>query len=218
MSTFSRETFAWFIGIIENNTTDHKEQYLRVVKEPFEVLLNDLAKEFGGTPYIFRPNRDVRFSKDKTLYKTHISGYLGGRTDTQSDMYIHLSHNSLFAATGYHEMAADQLEKYRHALTGIHATTYGSQLRGILENLTKDGFLIGGESLKTAPRGIDKNAENIDLIRRKAITISRELSFEEAMNPEKAREFVRLTWKAGKPLAKWLDVHVGPSLLPARER
>ena len=70
-------------------------------------LLEELAPEFGD-PKIFRPYRDVRFSKDKSPYKTSISAVIG-------DGYIQLSAQGLAAGSGMYMMAPDQLDRYRQA-------------------------------------------------------------------------------------------------------
>ena len=74
---------------------DHKDVYERDVKAPMEALLAELSKEFGDTR-LFRPYRDVRFSRDKSPYKTTIAGMVG-------DHYIQLSADGLLAGAGmYH--------------------------------------------------------------------------------------------------------------------
>jgi uncharacterized protein (TIGR02453 family) len=214
---FTTQTVEWFAGISENNTkafyAEHKDMYLAAVREPFHELLTALAAEWGGTPYVFRVNRDVRFSKDKRPYKTNISGYLAGRPATHSATYIELSADSLMAATGYHVMEADQLERFRRTLTGEMAEEWGRELQNILETLESAGYLVDGDRLKTMPRGIAKDAANGDLLRWKSLTMRAQLPIEEALHFQKACNFISSTWKAGRDLSAWLDRHVGPSLL-----
>jgi uncharacterized protein (TIGR02453 family) len=212
-NAFSPETVAWLVGIGENNTrawfADHRDAYEAAVKGPLHRLLTELSGEFGGTPYLFRPNRDVRFSRDKSLYKTNVSGYLDWSGNPAR--YVEFSLNGLFAATGYYFMDAVQLERYRQALTGPRATALGTELREALV-----GREIGGDELKTAPRGIDREHENIDLLRRKSIVVKGTLPIEDAFDFERATAFVRDTWKAGTPLNEWLDRHVGPGAPPEK--
>ena len=204
----------YFLGISLDNSRDffmsHKEIYEQQVRAPFIEMMNELALEFGGTVKVFRPNRDVRFSADKRPYKTNMSGYIAGAPDGAL-RYADLSAEGLLAATGYYQMAKDQLERFRSALNeGDDFLKLGAELREIVE---RDG--VDGEALKTAPRGISKDAPNLDLMRYKSLTIGATIPFEEAHH-EGALAHVRSVWKKGEPLNEWLGNHVGQSLLERR--
>ena len=210
----------WLAGITDCNTKEffaaHKAQYLEDVRQPFELLLAQLAEEFGGTPFVFRPNRDVRFSPDKSPYKTNIAGYLADRPGTASASYVELSAAGLMAATGYHQMAADQLERYRSTLLSEDGHARGLELRRLLADVEHTDCTIGGELLKTAPRGVDRDDENIDLLRYKSLTVSANLPVEGVGELAQAVAFVSATWHAGQLMSAWLDRYVGKSLLPDR--
>ena len=70
------------------------------------------AASFGPF-HIFRPNRDVRFAKDKTPYKDHVGAY--GESEGGAGYYVHFSATGMFAGSGYYHMAPDQLERFRTA-------------------------------------------------------------------------------------------------------
>ena len=176
--------------------------------------MDELAKEFGGNPYIFRPNRDVRFSHDKRPYKTSVSGYLADRPKMASATYLECSAQGLFAATGYYQMASDQLECYRSALISSQASIIGKELQQILDDLNSAGVEVGGERLKTSPRGVPRDAENSDLLKYKSLVISGTLSIEKAQDTRKALDFVAKMLRLGEPLGAWLDHYVGASTLP----
>jgi uncharacterized protein (DUF2461 family) len=78
---FPEEALVFYEGLEADNTkaywTDHKAVYERAVREPLDALLAELAPEFG-TAKVFRPYRDVRFSKDKTPYKTAAAAVVEG--------------------------------------------------------------------------------------------------------------------------------------------
>ena len=93
-------TKAWWLA--------HKTFYDEQVRGPMEALLAELQPDWGDGK-IFRPYRDVRFSSDKTPYKTHIGATIG-------DGYIQLSAEGLGAAAGMWEMAPDQLDRFRRAV------------------------------------------------------------------------------------------------------
>src|SRR5262249_61644771 len=108
------EALEFYEGLEADNSkaywTAHKAVYEEKVRGPMAELLEELAPEFGETK-IFRPYRDVRFSKDKSPYQTHIGALVG-------DGYIQLSANGLAAGSGMHGMAPDQVDRYRQAVAG----------------------------------------------------------------------------------------------------
>ena len=90
--------------------TAHKHVYDEAVKAPLEALAEALAKEFGS-PKLFRPYRDVRFSKDKTPYKTHQGVWFG-----ESGRYLHIGAAGLFVAGGYWDTSPAQVDRLRRAV------------------------------------------------------------------------------------------------------
>ena len=108
------EALDFYEGLEADNSkaywTAHKAVYDEMVLGPMRELLEELAPEFGE-PKIFRPYRDLRFSQDKTPYKTHLGAMIG-------DGYIQLSVHGLAAGSGMYQMAPDQLDRYRRAVAG----------------------------------------------------------------------------------------------------
>src|SRR5918911_4238310 len=101
------EAVEFYEGLQADNSkaywTAHKAVFDADVQAPMAALLAELADEFGPGR-IARPYRDVRFSKDKSPYKTGIYAVL------EDGGYVHFSANGLTAATGYYMMAPDQLD------------------------------------------------------------------------------------------------------------
>jgi uncharacterized protein (DUF2461 family) len=85
----------------------NKDAYETLVRAPMEALLAELRPEWGEGR-IFRPYRDMRFSREKSPYKTNIGAMLGAG-------YIQLDARGLAAGCGMWEMAPDQLERYPEA-------------------------------------------------------------------------------------------------------
>ena len=108
--------------------TSHKAVYQEQVLRPMEELLEDLAGEFGPSK-IFRPYRDIRFSNDKTPYKTHIGATVGGTG------YVQFSADGMSAGTGMWHLEPDELIKYRAAVAGPD----GAELAAIVAGLERDG-------------------------------------------------------------------------------
>ncbi len=88
--------------------TDQREIYETHVKAPMLALLAELEPEFGAVK-MFRPYRDVRFSADKTPYKTHCGATVG-------DYYLQVGADGLMAAAGHYQMASDQVSRFREAV------------------------------------------------------------------------------------------------------
>ena len=187
----------------------HKADYDALVLRPMEELLDELAPEFGEGR-IFRPYRDVRFSADKSPYKTNIAAGIGGVG------YLQLSADGLMAGSGYWMMAADQLERYRAAVAGDRT---GAALDKITAAARKAGLQVTAhESLKSAPRGYPKDHPRIELLRLKGLITWREWPPAAWLGTAKAKDRVVEFLRASAPLRKWLDDQVGESTLPPPER
>src|SRR5437016_11520191 len=109
---WSDEALEFFDGLEGDNSKAywqrHKAVYETAVRGPMEALLADLEPEWGEGR-IFRPYRDVRFTADKSPYKTHIGATVG-------EGYVQLSADGLAAGSGMWHMAPDQLERFREAI------------------------------------------------------------------------------------------------------
>ncbi len=155
----------FYAGLEDDNSksywTSNKAVYQEKVLRPMEELLEQLAPELGE-PKIFRPYRDIRFSTDKTPYKTHIGATIGGAC------YVQFSADGLGAGSGRWHMEPDQLNRYRVA---VAADSTGAQLEAIIADIEKAGFEVHGhDSLKSAPRGYPPDHPRIGLLRHKGLT------------------------------------------------
>jgi uncharacterized protein (TIGR02453 family) len=217
---FPPAAFDWFTGLERDNSRDYfqtsRDTYERDVRGALEAMLVELATEFGSEVRMFRQNRDVRFSPDKSPYKTNTYGLVRGPPGTESGFYAAISSSGLFAGTGYHDFAPDQLERYRAAILDDVA---GDALDGAVGDLEAGGFEVYGEALKTAPRGFPRDHARARLLRHKAIYGGRALRPDRNGIPrEAALEHVAGTWRDGRALTDWLDAHVGPSTIPPEVR
>ena len=163
--SFTPKATKFFTGLERDNSkeywTANKGVFESEVKEPMAALVESLPEQFG--PFrIFRMNRDIRFSADKSPYKTQH----GAAHEVDGTVYyVHLDAHGLMAACGAYMMAPDQLERYREA---VAAERTGRALQNILDDLSEHGFEVGhgvSEPLKTAPRGYPKDHPRVDLLR-----------------------------------------------------
>lgn len=206
------EALEFYEGLEADNSktywTAHKAVYDEIVLAPMTELLTELKAEFGAGR-IFRPYRDVRFSPDKSPYKTAISATL------ENGGYVSLSAQGLSVGSGMHVMAPDQIERYRHA---VAEDLTGRELERVIAGVTRRGIgVIGRESLKTAPKGYPKDHPRIELLRHKGLIAWQEWPASAWLGTSEAKDRVVDVLRAARPLAAWLDTHVGETRL-ARER
>jgi uncharacterized protein (TIGR02453 family) len=208
---FPDETFAFYERLGADNTRTfwqaNKDDYRRYVREPMDALLEELS-DFGPF-HVFRPYKDVRFSKDKTPYKDHIGCY--GESEGGAGHYVQLSASGMLTGSGYYDMASDQLERFRRALD---ADVSGAVAVNLVGGLEHTGFAITAMSaLKTAPRGFPKDHPRIELLRLKGLVATREWAVSSWMHGRGVVKRIRDTWDGAAELNAWLDQNVGPSTL-----
>jgi uncharacterized protein (TIGR02453 family) len=210
---FGPAAFAWFAGLEADNSRDwfaaHRPEYEGEVRGPLTALLEELA---GDAPVrLARQHRDIRFSRDKSPYKTRAYGTIDRR------LYAELAATGLFAGTGYYGLERDQLERFRAAV-GDDAS--GSALESIVGALDAGGVETFGAVLKTIPRGFDRDHPRAPLLRHKLLIAGARTppDAERGISRDAALEHLRDTWSACAPLLAWLDEHVGPSQVEPRRR
>lgn len=204
------EALEFFEGLAADNSKTywqaHKQDYETLVRAPMEALLEELAPEWGDGR-IFRPYRDVRFSKDKSPYKTTIAAMVG-------EGYVQLGADGLAAGCGMWEMAADQLERYREA---VSEDPSGAKLAALVSEARRAGLdVMSHGELKTAPRGYPKDHPRIELLRYKGLVTWREWPAAAWLGTARAKDRVSGFFTASGPICAWLDQRVGSSTLPAR--
>lgn len=191
---------------------EHKHIYEQAVKAPMLALCDRLAPEFGAAK-MFRPHRDVRFSKDKSPYKTTAGAVLYGDAEGAGAQYVQLSAAGLLLGAGYHEMASDQVQRYRES---VDDDTLGTQLADVIAAVEGAGHTVTGERLKTRPRGYDENHPRIDLLRYKTLTAMHEFGPEPWLHTAEVADVVARVWREMAPLNSWLERNVGPTRAPRR--
>lgn len=202
------EAIEFFERLEDDNTkafwTEHKDVYEQCVKAPMEALLAELENGYGEGK-IFRPYRDVRFSRDKTPYKTNIAATMdkGG--------YVSLSADGFSVGTGYYMMAKDQLARFR---ASVDADKTGRQLDRVVTELTEAGIEVTAhETLKTAPRGYSVDHARIELLRMKGCIAWQQWDVGAWLDTSEPKARVVAFLDAAKPLVRWLDSNVGPTEL-----
>jgi uncharacterized protein (TIGR02453 family) len=179
----------------------NKSVYDEAVAAPMKALTAALEPEFGAAK-IFRPYRDVRFAKDKSPYKTHQGAYVA--TGPSTGYYVQIGAAGVMVGVGYYEASSARLAVIREAISD---DAHGAQLAAILAELEGAGWTIGGETLKTAPRGYDVEHPRIALLRHKSLTVGREYGFDPVIHSPDLVDRVRDDWRTATPFLDWVAAH-----------
>ncbi len=206
---FPEEALVFYEGLEADNTkaywTDHKHVYDRAVRAPLDALLADLAPEFGPAK-VFRPYRDVRFSKDKTPYKTHAAAVVEDGGAGSGSLYVQLGADGVFVGGGFWHTERDQVLRLRAA---VDDDLSGRQLQSVLDALV--GWELMGERLKRLPKPYAPDHPRADLLLHKSLAAGLRLQPDEWLHTAACVERVAGAWRQVQPLNAWLTQHVGPT-------
>jgi uncharacterized protein (TIGR02453 family) len=213
---FPEAALDFYEGLLADNSkaywADHKAVYESAVRAPMQALLDELGPEFGEAK-LFRPYRDVRFSKDKTPYKTAAAAAIGD--DVQGGLYLQLSVEGLMVAGGAHGMATDQARRLRAAAA---EDLPGTTLVALLDRLREQGFTVEGERLKRVPAEFGADHPRADLLTLKTLWAARTVPPDEQLHAPALRDAVARWWRQLQPLNDWIAQHVGPSRVERSRR
>lgn len=148
----------------ENKTTFKDIEYK--IKSFASNLFDELNKHDNIETYkVFRIYRDIRFSKNKTPYKTNFGiSFKRKKPNLRGGYYLHIEPNKTFIAAGFWNPNKDDINRIRNEFIN-----YADEFRTIIESKSINSVWgsIRGEVLKSAPRGFSRNETNIDLIKMK---------------------------------------------------
>ncbi len=219
-SGFPAEGLAFLARLEADNSkafwSENKAIYDRSLKGPMEALLTEVDERFRPLR-MFRPNRDVRFAKDKSPYKTHLAA--AGERVGGALYYVQLSSSGLMIGSGAYMMATDQLVRFRESIDNEKSGAAFLDLVAHYETAKGLKLNSGGEPpLKTSPRGYAKDHPRIEFLRWKGAIVFQEFGDPAWLHTSKAKAKIEEGWAACDPLNEWLDRHVGPSELPPDDR
>ena len=190
-SKISQNIFAFLEELKKNNNKDwfssHKSDYEKAkadFSEFFQAVHSEIAKnDFVSEPKIYRIHRDLRFSKDKTPYKTHFGGYFARRQPQyRGGYYLHIEPDNCFIGGGFFAPNKNDLYRIRKEIE-----LNGKDLDTFL-NSAKAKKLFGGafwgEELKTAPKGFEKEHPYVHLLKKKQFLLVQNFKNEEIFSPD----------------------------------
>ncbi|WP_212755228.1 DUF2461 domain-containing protein [Flexivirga aerilata] len=181
--------------------TAHRQTYDDAVRAPMTALAEALGEQFGEAK-VFRPNRNLRFSPDKSPYKTHQGVFVKAAEAT--GWYVEVSAAGVLVAAGCYYADSAALKAIR---AGIDSAD-GAELERIVGELASRGWEFMGEELKTVPRGYSPDNPRIDLLRRKSMVLSTSYGFAPFVRTPELLDRVRSDWEAGRPLVEWVADHL----------
>jgi uncharacterized protein (TIGR02453 family) len=206
------DAVAFYAELESNNDkewwTANKERYERSVREPFLALIDALSDEFGEAR-VFRPYRDVRFTKDKSPYKTEQGAIATGPEGT--GYYVRIGSDGLTTGGGYMHAMPDQIARFRAA---VDDEATGTALESLVDGLSGRGFQVGGEILRARPKGVPPDHPRVELMRHKSLIVWRERGTPSWLATGSVVRYVRDDWRAIRPLVEWVRDHVGATGMP----
>ena len=200
---------SFFKKLKKNNNrewfTENKPKFKELEKEikAFGEQLKDRLNEFDNVDRfkLFRIYRDIRFSKDKTPFKTHFGLYWNRlKPRLRGGYYLHISPNNNFLACGFWDPNPKDLYRIRKEF--LHDANEFRKILKSKEIYSNWGSLEGTE-LKTAPRNFDKNHPDIDLIRKKQFVFKINYSDKEVLE-KRFIDKIELSLKAIRPFLNYM--------------
>lgn len=213
----SKQTFQFLNELKKNNNrgwfNENKERYQAAAAD-FEAFINLLIQKIGkfdkdvaglhAKDCIFRIYRDVRFSKDKSPYKTHFGAWIvrgGKKSEHGAGYYVHVESDNCFLAGGAHMPSTEWLEAIRQEIyrngKGFKKIITGASFKKYFNE-------IQGEQLQRPPRGYEASHPDIELIKRKSFLATHKVPTSVVIT-NKFIQYSTNVFKALFPLNKFLN-------------
>ncbi len=202
--------FTFLNKLSKNNTrewfTENKTEFKKVEAE-MKLFFNGVFAELNliddlESLKIFRIYKDVRFSKDKTPYKINFSaGVVRTKPQNRGGFYMHIENNNSFIGGGFWEPNKEDLFRIRKEFE-----LDIEEIQEIENQTTFKNYFgkITGDELKTAPKGFDKEHQNIAYIRKKQFLVTRTFTNEEVLSASFEGEIVK-TYQAMLPFFNYMS-------------
>jgi len=212
----SDEGLAFLEDLEEHNTREffepNKQLFRDRLQVPFEALLASAAARMEaagigvGQPKVFRIHRDLRFSKDKTPYKTNMAGYVRHRRseaqESDTGYYVSFAPSGLYAGGGLYRPSRPQLERIRAA---VASDAEGPALAALLDEATGHGLEAGLDPLQRVPKPYPADHPRADLLRARSLVLGRHHQRGPWLVTTEVLDRLVDDWGQIAPLNRWLD-------------
>jgi len=209
-------TLKFITALSKNNNKPwfdaQRETYL-AAKEDFENFVDDLLKEMASLEpslaeqrakdCVYRIYRDVRFSKDKTPYKSHFGAFFckGGKKSPAAGYYLHIEPGKCFAGGGLWSPEAPLLKAVRQEIDynfdEFKTITGSKQFKKFFKQ-------INGEQLKTLPKGYEAENPAIEYLKLKSFTVSTQIDDKELSGKASVKKIMEV-YTSMRPLVDFLN-------------
>ena len=213
-----REIFSFLRELSQNNNREwfsiHKDKYEEAKAKAelfFRLVYEQMSQnDFIGEMKMYRIYKDVRFSKDKTPYKTHFGLYFPRKQPHyRGGYYLHLSPEETFVGGGFFSPNKDDLFRIRKEIE-----LDGEGFMQVINSEDIQNYYNGeiwGEELKTAPKEFDKTDPMIRYIRKKQFLLKRDFTMADALKPDFSVEVVR-AFQAMRPFFDFMTTALTTNL------
>ena len=216
---FDKKTLTFYRQLSVHNSRDwfekHRGDYNTFVLTPAQHFvmemgekLRELSPDVHAIPKvdktIFRIHRDIRFSKDKTPYKTHLAFFFWDgprKKNNNSGYYLHIDPQKVFIGLGLYIFPKDILENYREI---ISKPREAEKLISVFKGIRKAGYGADGEGSKNVPRGYEKDYKYAEILKFKGIYTWHECTPPEQLFSSDFIEWCFNIYKAMTPLHYWI--------------
>ena len=216
---FPREFFPFFENLKKNNTKEwfeaNRDDYDRFVLHPSREFvigmgkkLRRIAPDINAIPQInkslFKINKDVRFSKDKSPYKTYMGIWMweGTRKRMESSgFYLHAENNHILIGVGVKMFPKPILDRYRQAVVD---KKLGGELKKVVQKVSDQGYLVDGKHYKRVPRGYDDGHPNAEFLLFNGMTARIEGKVPDEFYSDTLIDYAYSHYRNMLPLHKWL--------------
>ncbi len=216
---FGAQTVRFLEGLGANNAktwfdahrADYEAHYLEPAKDFVAALaapLTEIAPGVNAEPRvngsIFRINRDIRFSKDKTPYKDHLDLWFweGERKGAVSGLFFRLTKDALILGAGAHGFDPKRLAAYRGRIVDDSARAALARIAG---DLGRDGLELSGEHYKKLPRGFEAADDHAErFLRHNALWCSTETAHPASLGSAQFVDHCIDGWRPMVALHRWL--------------
>ena len=216
---FPKEYFSFFNKLKKNNSKQwfekHRDDYDQLVMHPARGFvtamgekLRKIAPEVNAVPKInkslFKINRDVRFSNDKSPYKTYMGIWLwegDGKRMECSGFYLHVENKNVLIGVGIKMFSKPLIDRYRRAVVDKNQ---GAALKSAVRKISAKGYLIDCKHYKKVPRGYDAEHPNAEFLLYNGLTARVEEKVPDVFFSDALIDYAYTHYKNMLPLHRWL--------------
>lgn len=216
---FPEEAFKFLVGLKEDNSRaywqEHNEVWQEVIRPTMRSLMDELEPFFGPLR-MYRPNRDIRFSRNKDPYKTWVGITTQGTGPGGIGLFFAIEPRSMRISAGSGAFAADQIKEYRRSLDNPVA---GPNFERIVSGIIQAGYKVTSgrrPELVRMPRGYDQDHPRATYLKWRGVVLRHQKAYESWFGTPVILDHIIRTWSTGLPLIEWIQEFVGTTQMKRR--